>query len=374
MDFFNDLRVANNPYISEKISPYFPFAMVIVKIFNIIGNKNVSLIIFLFIFICFFIYACFSALKTKKIIVDIRNVFIFIFLSYPVLFAIDRANFEIFVFIFMYFFIVLYYKKKTLLASIFLILAICMKLFPAVFLLLFLKDKKYKECSIVIFLSIIITIICYSALPGGLVANIIGHLRNLNLFNQTYAIGDFSLHMGNSIWGIIKISLKALQNFLQYSLGIENLSFLLKYYTYFTGLLFILVALYILFIEKIFWKIIFILTVILCILPHVSFDYKLLHLYIPLFFFINNNDSLNNNINNNLLNNSLNDLRNKYKFDLFYIIVFGLLLIPKDYYVLFDDVSISVILNPLLMISMAIVIIIEGFIKKNNLKEILSQK
>jgi hypothetical protein len=82
--------------------------------------------------------------------------------------------------------------------------------------------------------------------------------------------------------------------------------------------------------------------------PHISVDYKLLHLFIPLFLFINFNK--------------------KGKFDLFYIIIFALLLIPKDYYMFskiisdscFSDISIAVVLNITLLILMLCLIITDG--------------
>ena len=62
----------------------------------------------------------------------------------------------------------------------------------------------------------------------------------------------------------------------------------------------------------------------------------------------------------------------KSRFDLFYIIMFGLLLIPKDYYIFpkiisdsrYSDISIAVILNILMLILMVIMIVIDGFINR----------
>ena len=84
------------------------------------------------------------------------------------------------------------------------------------------------------------------------------------------------------------------------------------------------------------------------LLPHVSFDYKLILLFVPLILFINSNQ--------------------RYKSDWFYMSVYALLLIPKSYYFLphfttnsgAQDIGIGVILNPFLMITMLIVIIAGG--------------
>jgi len=214
-DFFNIFKIPKSPYSlpNDILWPLFPFAVWINKLFSSIGNETLSFIIFITISISFLFYVCYINLKTKNLIANIRNIFIFIFLSYPVIFTLDRANFEIFVFIFTYFFIMLYYKNKSLFANIFLIFAICMKLFPAVFLLLYIIDKKFREASIVIISSVVITLTSYALFPGGLLYNISTHLKSLELYNKSYAIGDAGLQMGNSLWGVVKIFFKAILHF-----------------------------------------------------------------------------------------------------------------------------------------------------------------
>ena len=84
------------------------------------------------------------------------------------------------------------------------------------------------------------------------------------------------------------------------------------------------------------------------LLPHISADYKLIYIFIPMFMFINSDK--------------------KSRFDLFYVIMFGLLLIPKDYYqfsrIVSDsgcsDIGIAVVLNIFIIISMVAVIVKDG--------------
>jgi ABC-type multidrug transport system permease subunit len=78
----------------------------------------------------------------------------------------------------------------------------------------------------------------------------------------------------------------------------------------------------------------------------ISADYKLIFVCLPMLLFLNSN---------------------KEQISL-YAIAFGLLLIPKDYYYLPNivsdsgakDISIAVLLNPLIMIAMMCMIIISG--------------
>jgi hypothetical protein len=113
---------------------------------------------------------------------------------------------------------------------------------------------------------------------------------------------------------------------------------------------FIMLSGYVIFVEKEFWKKVALLTFAMLLFPHISADYKLLYVFIPLFLFINTQK---------------ND-----KFYLFYIIMFGLLLIPKDYYIFSkvisdngsSDISIAVVLNILIMLAMIVGIISERLI------------
>jgi len=76
------------------------------------------------------------------------------------------------------------------------------------------------------------------------------------------------------------------------------------------------------------------------LLPHMSVDYKLIHIFIPLSLYIN--------------------FAKKNSYDWFYLLMFSLLLIPKDYFLFsksisdtgYKDISISIMINPILMVLM----------------------
>ncbi len=75
------------------------------------------------------------------------------------------------------------------------------------------------------------------------------------------------------------------------------------------------------------------------LLPQVTFDYKMIHLYIALMLFLNS--------------------QKQSQYDILYAILFGLLLIPKDYFIIQSDISIAVFLNPLLMLMIAGTILLD---------------
>lgn len=343
MDFYNMLA---SPYVNGKLLiTQFPFGQRLAQAFTILP-ANVGLTVFIAIFLTFFLYVNYLNLNTDIKEQTIKNVFVFSFMTYPFLMVVDRANFEAFVFIFLYLFIFFYRKQKTIFSIIFLSFAISMKLFPAVFLVLLFSDKKYKEAIYTVLLVMIISLCGYLSYDGGLMQNIGDHLTQLNFYSRMYAIGNDGLFFGNSLWGLVKL--------IVIGIGLQCPAALAtKVYSISVFILFALVALYIVFREKNFWKKVALLVFSMNLFPFVSGDYKLIHIFIPLFLFINSEGT--------------------DKFDFLYAILFGLLIIPKAYfhYDVNPEISSSIIINPLLMAFFMIFLMCDGLragLKQNSEK------
>lgn len=248
--------------------------------------------------------------------------------GYPFLFAIDRGNIEMYLFIILSLFVLLFRAQRYFFASLFLALGIGMKLFPAVFVILYLKQKKYRELMYV----------------GGWLAVIAGVLSMFQdwnvimartdaffiLYMRDYTIGDAGLGHGNSIYGMLKTLLYAIapgqapHQWLR-----ENSAVILRSYTVFTFMIYGCYAAFIYFSKNLtYWKQVALLTALFCLLPNVSGDYKLLHLYIPLLLFFDTPAA---------------------RYDVAYARIFGLLLIPKAYFYLRSGGGMSTIAEPMLM-------------------------
>jgi len=332
MDFFNMLV---SPYRDGKFhNVQFPFGQRLAQSFTIFP-PNIGLAVFFTIFVSFFLCVNYSNLKISIKEQTIKNVFIFSFLTYPFLFVVDRANIEVFVFIFLYMFIHFYRTQKILLSIVFLSCAISMKLFPAVFVILLLSDRKYKEAVYTCFLVILISMLGYFSYDGNIVENIRAHMATLNWYSMVYSIGNEGLYFGNSLWGPVKLMI--------IGSGIKCTPALAtKVYSISVMILFAIISVYIIFKEKIFWKKIALLVFSMNLFPFVSGDYKLIHIFLPLFLFIND--------------------ENKNRFDWLYAVLFGLLLVPKAYvhYPLNPEITSSLIISPLLMVFFTIVIVFQG--------------
>jgi hypothetical protein len=324
-------------YVSGFITNYFPFSYITVFLLTFVPPQ-IAMLATSAVFmgtLCYIVYRHFidsmedKALKTLLL-------FVFAFLSYPVLFALDRANVELALFMFLALFFYFYYARKSNLGIVFLAMAIAMKLYPAVLLVLLISDKKMREAIFTAFLALGLTFASYiwaSWLIGrGLLETFSLSLQHLSIGSKLYAfVGLGGIQHGHSLWGTVAV-LKILG-------FISDLTSLILPYTAFVGLLFLLVSCYIIFVEKTPWKKVALLIFMMILLPYTSNDYTLIHVFFPLALFVNTRPS---------------------KYDAFYIVFFGILLIPMDYFWLNYDVSISVIVYPLVIMILMTAIIKEG--------------
>lgn len=347
MDFIgryrNMLDTKFNPYSSTTIAAIpFPFLYRIATLFTIFDERTATLT-FLTSFSIFFWFVNKKEIGTTNAIASIQNIFIFSFLSYPFLISFDRANPEIIVFFCVYAFICLY-NKNELISAFFLGLAIALKALPIFFAILLLSDKRYKAFIVAGMAAFTITLIGYLSFPSGLLFNLHGHLQGLAFYNSVYGGGTEGLYYGNSLFGAIKFLTLPQQP----SLVTDNYIFpesLLQIYMPFAALGIGLLAVYILFIETRFWRKVALATCAMNLFPLVSGDYKLLHIFIPLFLFINRPE--------------------RNRLDWLCTLLFGILLIPTDYYRLsaFPEASSSILIYPAIMSGLILAIVIPGSIK-----------
>jgi hypothetical protein len=346
-DFFNSRKTSQDldPYFGRAFflpSNYYPFANVLFYLFLLLPPL-ISLGLFIAIYVLTFVYLNMVNLKTESNSDYVLNVFVFSFMTYPFLIAFDRMNLEALLFVSLAFFIQFYCKERLFISLIFLSLAIAMKLYPAVFLILLLADKKYRGTVFTVIVTLALTYVCIVFHKGGFWKNLTYILSGSGGNNSSTWVGNNNiLQRGVSLLTFFKIIFIETKKIGQ----IDMVTFLNSYIRY-VVISFAVLALYIRFVENELWKKVALLIFAMLLFPHVSADYKLIHVFIPLWLFVNcPTDS---------------------KFDLFYTIMFALLLIPKDYYLLpgvgseaGNDINISVVLNVLIMLAMMLVIIRSG--------------
>jgi hypothetical protein len=225
-----------------------------------------------------------------------------------------------------------------------------MKLFPAVFLILLVVDKKYKNLAVTILFTTIISIIPLLFFEGGFFNNLKYILSGFGVANYNFFDDTVCLQRGVSLFMLVKIWL--MKDNLIHSVSMPAV---LSVYMKGSIIAFGLIAAYIYFIEKEFWKKVALITFAMLLLPHMSAEYKLLYIFIPIYLFINN--------------------ENKSKLNLFYLLGLSLLLIPKDYFYFREfrtdttaiDFSINNVINIFILIMMTVVIMANGLLYKDKM-------
>lgn len=337
-DMFGDLFIFSGKLTSvphEGTWNYPPLMYLFIYPFSLLP-KGLALGLFLLSFTACFLYIAARNLRQPGTVATVRDVFIIAFLSYPFLFAFDRANTEWVVFLLLYLFIVCYTQERRFLGSLFLALAISLKIFPAVFLVLLLTGRKYRETVLTLGLTGGFTLLGFLVFDGGLVANWQRFFQSIGSYAASYVYVGLGWPFGHSLFGAIRFLLVWVshadvtrsQLFLTVYLGLALLVFLALWFqlSRWQGRL---------------WKQVLLLVFAMELLPQVAPDYRLMHVFIPLFLFVNQESPEKN--------------------DLLYAVLFALLLIPKDYARLpvNPEVSLSVLLTPAVMLFMAVAVIAE---------------
>jgi len=342
-----------NPYEQLNASPYYPLANLVIYLFTRL-SLGWSFLVFVLGFLGCLVWFNVRNLGTGDRLELVRNVFIFSFLTYPVLFALDRGNLECLLVLFVLYFAHFFSKERYYLAAFFLSLAIAMKAFPVILSLLFLARRQYRAFIVAGVSTVLVTLASLAVFkcnPVTYVSMVLhgGNIAHDNTFSA-FSAANWAFQRGAGLFGVFKL---ALLNF--HVIKLMDMSRWLALYYGVAVSLMGLIAAYVIWIEKKTWKQMALLVFAMLLLPHISSDYRLLYLFVPLLLFINAERSP--------------------RRDVVYAVLFGLLLIPKDYFFIpqtetdsltgdnqnWAPVGISMLLNPILLLTFATLIVAEGF-------------
>ncbi len=345
-DFYDTMKQAGvlNPYYTlPNRGEYFPLTYILLFPLSIL-KLNLALSVyygfclgFYFVFLKKYLGPPGNSICKKY--QNAANILTLGFLSYPFLFIFERGNIEFILFLSLATFLFFYSRKKIWYSLPFLIIAICLKAYPIVFLVLLWSDKHYCKALFVFGFSILLSLLSLAMMKHGFNINLNGFKSALSsLTTNCTIVPDRCVNFSSGLWGAIKTFYLL---FAHSALNYKKM----QIYTASSVLVFFVISLYIYFVEKVAWKKTALLTFPMILFPFVSYDYRLMLVLLPLFSFLENESS---------------------RYDLFYAVVFILLLIPKNYYILPNSTSISCLLNPLLLVLMSTFIIWQGISNKLN--------
>ncbi|MEJ7740623.1 MAG: glycosyltransferase family 87 protein [Chitinophagaceae bacterium] len=344
-DLFNMITITskNNPYLTTDPFPsnYFPIGNSFFYLFSLLGNKMLIAGCFLGLFLILYFWLLARYLQNffSRYFLEVLIIFFF---SYPMFFNVDRLNIELYNFLLCFLWMYFRDKGKPLPAGLFLALSISMKLYTGVFIILYLKEKKYKEAFFILLFCGVLSVLSMLSFDGGFLVNLQAMLAGFKSFNYRYVESGYGFHHNHSMFIAFKLLYVLAIKFSTggyLNLKPEAINSLLPFYSILTFVLFGLIVFYVLRKNLPAWMNIFLLTSAILLFPHVSFDYKLIFVYLPLLYFLKEKRIFTN--------------------DLLYAAGFGLLLIPHNYIYFFHDVSISTFIYPAVIMLMVTFILIK---------------
>lgn len=310
MDFYNSIYHANNdPYALRSIYP--PFTYLIYKFFSIfISNDiishgslairdsqggNIALLVFQMTSFIPLILGVNNFNKGTKLEKAIFTSIVL--LTSPFLFAYERGNIIILSLVLLMMFVFIKDNENKVLRELsFICLAMsaCIKVYPAIFGLLLIKDKRYKEAIRTIVYGILIFFIPFMFFGG--ISSIVGMLEGIVLTTDMFSMVGFGylVDLGsslrllfNGILGIDGVFIQTIAKVLPYMLLVGGCVCLWS-------------------IKK-EWKQVCLLTTLIVLVPGFSWTYVLIFFIIPLIMFINEE----------------NKNKRDYIYLIFFVLIFG---------------------------------------------------
>lgn len=339
-DWYNSVFSAStmDPYYKygAATSAYFPFSYILLRI-AVYANKYMSLLIYFCISavlmglgIGLFIQLKFTpVIKKVKIKLKCNSLILLICsicLSYPLIFALDRANLDVWVAGLVMIYVATFRSKYYVWGLISLSIAISMKGYPLAFLLLTIADRKYWLSMWTIFVAIGLTVLSLLYFNGGFIHNLTGWMNGLKSYNELYVFGFSSIYYSADPYNGLRYILSSLLNRL---LNNDERYLLLSIYNIVSFIFAILCVIFILCTNVMLWRKVMAVCLLAILFPNIAIHYKLLLLLPGLFYlFIEGEDGKN-------LNDSIKGI--------------SVLMVSKSYFY-FTGISIGSAINPIIML------------------------
>ncbi len=281
-----------NPYKLDAIYPAFAYCLIYFFNFfipgsyknnfgdlqNICDQSETFVIAHLFYTMITLAFAYFIIKSFGKTEYKGKYALILIFLtSSPYIFLIERGNTVIITILFLFVYIFGYNSENKVIRELALICLACaaaMKLYPALFGLLLLSDKKYKEAVRAVIYGVVLFVVPFFFMGG--LGQIPQMLKNSLTLNNNTMSGSTGFGYG------FKVNVTSALGSVFDWLFAKNYSMYIKMGVYFVVPLLLLGSLFI----KKNWKRVAAISLVVILMPDFSFIYNVIYLLIPLILFI----------------------------------------------------------------------------------------
>jgi hypothetical protein len=321
-----------------------PFGQLVGYLFSLIHPAFLRLPIFLgsfFIAFTAIVNHYLSGLKSWPAYRYALAVFAIVFLTYPVLFAVDRANMDLLVVPCLFLFAHTYEKGRWKTSTLFLALAIALKPYTAIFTVVYLFDRRFRDGLLVIFNAALLTILSLSIFKDGLLVETHKYLNALTNAADYLSVGNQQVFTSD-LYTLLTIIARAIGDLLNAQTYLpEHAAFRIAY-PVLAGIAAIYFIVHLWKQPQPLWKTMAVLTILVVLLPINTHDYRLTYLFVPMLMYLASGD--------------------RPRHAILIVILWGLLLVPKNYCALWEPPqNIGMVINPLLLIGLLISIIPDAF-------------
>lgn len=173
-----------NPWlVSSAVANNYPPALVLVfKLFTLL-RYAVALAIFLVLNVAAMALPVVLAVRRLLLPVAILCVCVFVFLTFPFVMVVDRANVQGLITLVLYAFAVAWRDGRWRRAAVALAVATALKVYPAVLVLGLLAERRFREAALALGGAAAATLLLFAMFPGGLIATAEGFLTGLMAFS-----------------------------------------------------------------------------------------------------------------------------------------------------------------------------------------------
>ena len=325
-----------------------PFGQFVGYLFSVMRPASLQLPMFLGSFFVGFILMvkhCLYGLKSTLTSHQWLALFAIVFLTYPVLFAVDRANLDLLVLPCLFLFAIAYARHEHKASTVFLGLAIALKPYTAIFIMVYIFDRRYRDTLLVIFNALVLTILSLALFKDGLFVETQKYFSALWNMVSDPSLGSEIVYTSD-LFSLLTVAARPIGDFLHWG-SLMALADQPEYRVYYVIMAVVASAYFAIHLwqkPRPLWKTMAVLTILIILLPFSTHDYRLIYLFVPMLAYLAMYETTRN--------------------DLLIVVFWGLLLVPKNYYSISGAQNIGIVINPLLLIGLLICIIPEAFSRK----------
>ena len=280
---------------------------------------------------------------------ELALLFLAVLLSYPVLFALDRGNLEVWIASMCVFYVAALGTRHEWLGFAALSIAIAVKGYPVAFLVLALARRSYLSTVLCGLAAVALNLFALAMMKGGIVHNVQGWMLNLGAFQQLYVLGPNSLFATSDPYNGIRSLVWIVPDAWRYLVpaggavpSIEAWSAaILRPYTALSFSFAVCGALFALAVPARNWQRVMAICLVVLLFPNVANDYKLCMLLPGVLALVLEED--------------------RSPRGWIALALACLLMVPKSYYFFAGGhIGVTNLINPVLLLVLAVVVIADG--------------